>query len=1228
LTKMTMNQLRCHLERFDPRVRDYQRRTRSSALLITLTFVALVTILVIAFLGLASQDLKSTYFYVRSDQADQIARAGLDFVVGNLQGEIEDQNLSTTNFGTVQSPFYVPVSGTYSFPIRMVSSGAASTNILLCSSNNFFYTIGQAPPTMSSAIPSTNISLNNQVISVSDWNKPRLVPGGQAANMPIPNWVFISSTGPVTLSATTVSKTVSPSLTNPNAVIGRYAFVVYDTSGLLDINVAGYDTNQPSMATNASGKGLLPYADLTQLPGITAGDVSALVQFRNAVSETNFPQALNNTNGYGLLSNGFMQVYTPATNGPSDTTFLSRQELIDYATNSANTDWTNALPYLTTFSRELNGPTWGPTTNGTPYTFYSTTYSFPYQTTANTPSTAANTATINPNIFAVKVPASWVGNSTNPTRNNGLPWVAGDPLVKYRFPLDKLALLEKMQGTSTLTSSDIANIAAYFGLDPVSDSNGYYRHWQYPTQNSKYLHTNGPILTLAQVAALATPREPDFFELLQAGILNGSLGVWGRGDNPPYAFQTVNAQDFDQKATIQVLRIGANIIDQWDTDSYPTTITFLADSSGDTYNVYGTQDLPYITQMFLKPYSPNGNQTMPVYPYIYFQVWNPHQEPSASVYNSANYPSNFRIVPFYFTGNPTHTAGYSDQYQLWLIVGLTPGTYKWIYNPSSETWSNSPPANPLLSPLGTAYGGGYETNTSAGLNFTLPNPQVNYREPGIVVGTPNPVDNGGGGNPWAPTNPGGGSPPGTLAAISLPEITNYPPTGMTNTSAVGSPTPATTNWNTPSMSTKWQVAMISQTTWVQQFKDQAGNWQTYGTFEGMDSQSIATNTGWAGNQWIVATSSASADGVSWAKTDPRTFRLGPGSIGQQRTGAYVITNIPPNSANPPLLAPISSSSQIANLAWDIWESTPFGDTPSVAATPYRMDYWVANNPNNSVQGPSYSGTNNSPYITDLDGIIRGGDSAYGYSTTHAWGIDPLLPGGSSASSSSQAQALPARPVMLHHPFNSVGDLGYAYRDDPFRTLDFMTPGSADAGLLDLFNLSEAPVVAGRINPNTPYTQIIASLVSGATQSSVTSISGANATVPSSTAQNLATTFVSLTSSTPITNRASIVTSGAVSNIINTGYFSDTNNGTSVTSLVKTEGESLVRSLAESSNTRTWNFLIDVIGQSGHFLNNSALVTSGGKDNFVVDGERHYWLHVAIDRYTGKIVDEQLEIVDQ
>ena len=1179
-------------------------------MLITLTFLALVTILVIAFLGLASQDLKSTYFYVRSDQADQIARGGLDFVVGNLQGEAEDSALSTTNFGTAQSLFYVPTSGTNAFPKSMITN-SATTNILLCSSNTVFYNGGLAPSTMASTIASTNSSLNNQVITVSDWNKPMLVPFANTASMPIPNWVFVGRNGPVSVSSSTVSSTVSPNLTNPNAVIGRYAFVVYDTSGLLDINVAGYDSTQPSMATNAPGKGLLPYADLTQLPGITAGDVNALVQFRNAVSETNYPMALANTNGFGLESNGFMQVYTPSPNGPSDSTFLSRQELIQYATN--NPDWTNALPFLTTFSRELNGPTWGPTTNATGA-------SYQYQSLANNPATA--TATTNSNIYAVKVQQAF-------PRNNGTPAVVGEPLVKYRFPLDKLALLEATTNAAAWAQNQ-SQIQKYFGLDYVTTgsdaSNGFYRHWQYPTANPNYPHTDGQILSLAQVAALTTPREPDFFELLQAGILQGSLGGSGRGDS--------GYQDFDPSKTLQILRIGANIIDQWDTDNYPTTISYLQDNSGDTYNVYGIADLPYITQMLTKLYCPSGTQNsqtgpqqVPVYPYVYFQVWNPHQAPAASVYNSANYPSKFRIVPFYYTGIPADTAAFSDEYMLEIEVSKNApsGGFKWAYSQSTG-YGGSGPTFYNFSSLATNYGGGLETAPSAGLNFTF-NPQTDYREPGLVAGAPNPVDNGGAGHPWTPPLPPyGGSPAnqGSLAAISLPEILSIP----TNTTPCSSPvigtTPAT-NWFTgtgsgsASMNTQWQAVLWTTTTFVLQFQDQSGSWHTYGTFEGLDTQAPLTSyTGWHTSNFIVPLYNTLTSDVSWAKTDPRTFRLGPGEVAQQFQSSFVVTNSWQNATNPPLINPAPTAS---TLPWTIFGVTPFGNNLSTVGSPYRMDYWVANNQANSVQGSAYS-PNNSPYITDPDGIIRGADSAYGYSSSRAWGINPLLPGGSSPSL--QAQSLPARPVMLNHPFHSVGDLGYVYRDDPFRTLDFMTPGSADAGLLDLFCLSEAPVLAGRINPNTPYTQVIQSLVNGATQSSLTSISGATATVPVATAQNLASTFVTLTSTTPITNRASLVTSGAVSNIINTGYFSDNGN----TSLVKTEGESLVRSLAESSNTRTWNFLIDVIGQSGHFLNNSALVTSGGKDNFVVDGERHYWLHVAIDRYTGKVVDQQLEIVDQ
>src|SRR5205807_10392773 len=47
-----------------------------------------------------------------------------------------------------------------------------------------------------------------------------------------------------------------------------------------------------------------------------------------------------------------------------------------------------------------------------------------------------------------------------------------------------------------------------------------------------------------------------------------------------------------------------------------------------------------------------------------------------------------------------------------------------------------------------------------------------------------------------------------------------------------------------------------------------------------------------------------------------------------------------------------------------------------------------------------------------------------------------------------------RPVIIDRPFRSVGEMGYAFRDQPFRTLSFSSANSPDAGLLDLFSVND------------------------------------------------------------------------------------------------------------------------------------------------------------------------------
>jgi len=50
----------------------------------------------------------------------------------------------------------------------------------------------------------------------------------------------------------------------------------------------------------------------------------------------------------------------------------------------------------------------------------------------------------------------------------------------------------------------------------------------------------------------------------------------------------------------------------------------------------------------------------------------------------------------------------------------------------------------------------------------------------------------------------------------------------------------------------------------------------------------------------------------------------------------------------------------------------------------------------------------------------------------------------------------------------------------------------------------------------------------------------------------------------------------------------------------------------------------VVAQTGHFKPNATSL----QNDFVVEGEEHYWVHLAIDRFTGKVLERQVEQVKE
>ncbi|MES2308464.1 MAG: type II secretion system protein [Verrucomicrobiota bacterium] len=173
--------------------------------------------------------------------------------------------------------------------------------------------------------------------------------------------------------------------------------------------------------------------------------------------------------------------------------------------------------------------------------------------------------------------------------------IKGEPLLKRYFPLSWISKLE---------TEDAGWVERAFGLKKNGD------FWIYTSGTGSEATS---ILGMDEISVLG--REPNFFELLKLGITEGSLGVHAGDDG-------ARAKIIDQVADYQIIRIGANMIDQFDSNHEPTIIHFAREE------FYGVEDLPSINKISHRPYVPGGTMaaSLPIYFLMLPEYWNAHRK--------------------------------------------------------------------------------------------------------------------------------------------------------------------------------------------------------------------------------------------------------------------------------------------------------------------------------------------------------------------------------------------------------------------------------------------------------------------------------------------------------------------------------------------------------------------------------------------------------------------------
>ncbi len=1323
------------------------------ALVVVLSFLVLMVVVALAFFSKTAIQRQVSASSSSRVKAEMLSQLAVNTILGDLRTEILAGSVTNSTSGGM---IYYPAAPSNAVPlISGFVTNAGLENLVKISSPSKFVGITGNGVTLSNrastnSTTNTNSSADGRYITPERWNKPLLLAKQTPAStndftpvnaFPGPTWIYVNRDGTTTTTAST-------------DVVGRFAYAIYDEGGLLDANVAGYPQGNTTVSNAAVYKNALAYADLTQI-GLTAANITNLVGWRNKATldgkPTNFINYIaGNTNGFLTTAN------TNLVGGQSDQFFTSRQQLIDFFNTqlggSSDATVQNSLQYLTHFSRGLEQPSFVPATFAPNNAAPTVNTRAKGGNSARTTSDDDGTKLINPKLLDIRVTSSF-------TRHDGTTNSVGDPLVNRKFALNRLAWLtyagpitlngssynpdvnaayiDKLKDTYGFTDEFLkqgtpANIFNYFGLawadvtDPVDG--GRKSMWVYD-HKTKTAPTDasaaGAMQTLASVAALE--RDADFFELLKAAVNVGSIAkaAAAPGAGGDWVQRQYNRDINVDFATIQM---GANIIDQYDLDGYPTTIYYDDGADAGTYGsatdggyiskqFHGVESLPYLYRLrmaILKVAFPSPFSTT-AWPHTYNtsdypnpgapndlkqtglaallqlpEVWNPHDW-DAGVANAAQSagtpgPSKLRVFAVAPSGTTydSVSGGWNTRSSATATVDPakdTGGANAWFGNQFADGTTIRNPRNWTLS----------FANSEMAFDMS----HAAFREPTVLYmldkyGLTAPGITSGLASKLSPTGQGAvigakgiksaGSDPAGVGVSASQEFAGFcvgiVPLRWVNSDAIA---------QCRSMSYTRTPTGFQEMVYLQ-YQNPAGKWITYDE-KYVDDPFIQPNQkitmASLGQSFFDTYSGAASVAGTWSShaVDPRTSRFGmPSRIVNNSQngwnsdfpahrnnpwinnnasalwvdGAYgAVQTVRPDSSSGMSL---SQGASLFPLACGWYPGNTVFQANRVGTSSLRPGMLSQNSPTVQIdakitsvggsaialaQAGQFGGSPDAYYnfYADADGVVRRAMGAYASGTTGLPLATANTYAGGAASKTAQSAS---RPIILNRPFRSVGEMGCAFSGTPWRNVDFSTPESGSSALLDVFCLSDTAttdgLVAGKVNLNTRQGLVLKSIIAGAYQDEwITSSSLLSA----ATAAGIENAIVSRTSgSQALINVADLVgrwTSEQTVAPLGANADNDTDGSRSYSgisgdaaltsalgapySIVQRYREAPIRALANVGQTRVWNLMMDVIVQSGRLPSSAASLQS-----FSVDGEQRHWVHLAIDRCTGKVIDKQIEVV--